>query len=97
MSEQKRKGRPPLPPGLKKSWSLSMRVPPVIGRQVERAALEAGRSLAGEIEYRLQRSFDQEAMLNDMRRVLSEQRGEPGVTYAFPVPRVAREPWDRPQ
>jgi uncharacterized protein (DUF1778 family) len=53
---------------------LNMKTTREIRDLMDKAASESGRSLAQEVEYRLQASFDREAMLNDMRAVLAEQR-----------------------
>jgi uncharacterized protein (DUF1778 family) len=50
------------------------RTTPETRAMLEAAATASGRSLSGEIEYRIQRSFDHEAMLDALRLVLDERR-----------------------
>lgn len=53
---------------------LNLRTTPAMRKKLEDAASANGRSLTSEIEHRLERSFDREAILDDLRYVLSEQR-----------------------
>ena len=52
----KNRGRPPLPAGRAKRAPLSFRTTAEVRSKMDRAASESGRSLAQEIEYRLERS-----------------------------------------
>jgi hypothetical protein len=56
-SAAKRPGRPPLPVGEGKRHALGIRTTAALKAQIEAAAQLSGRSLAQEIEYRLERSF----------------------------------------
>ena len=59
---QAKKGRPPLPESRKKLASMGFRPTPEIRRCLEEAAKETGVSLSREIEFRLERSFQEEKM-----------------------------------
>src|SRR5438045_2177725 len=54
-------GRPALPPGSGKRHALGIRTTEVLKARIESAARASGRSVAQEIEHRLERSLDQEA------------------------------------
>lgn len=45
-----------------KRYPLNMRTTKEMREKLERAAAKSGRSLVGEVEYRLERSFDREEM-----------------------------------
>jgi predicted HicB family RNase H-like nuclease len=51
-----------------------MRTTPELRQQLEAAAQASGRSLVQEVEYRLQRSFDQQAWTAE---VLAQLKGSP--------------------
>jgi hypothetical protein len=51
------RGRPALPPGDGKRHPLGIRTTARLARLIEEAARESGRSVAQEIEYRLEKSF----------------------------------------
>lgn len=55
-----KRGRPPLPPGEGKKVPLNMRTTRKVRDRLEAAAIDTGRSLTQEVEYRLQRSFEDE-------------------------------------
>ena len=57
-----RRGRPPLPAGEGKRHPLGIRTTKQLREQLEQAAKSSGRSLAQEVEYRLEKSFDQSQM-----------------------------------
>lgn len=54
----KRRGRPTLPPEQRKRAPVQFRTKPAFRAKLQHAADEAGRSLAQEAEFRLERSFD---------------------------------------
>jgi hypothetical protein len=60
MVEGKRRGRPPLEPGRAKRASFNTRIRPALKLALDTAAKEQGRSLSEEIEFRLERSLDEE-------------------------------------
>ena len=57
------RGRPALPPEAGKRHPLGIRTTAELKKKIEAAAAESGRSIAQEIELRLERSFDQDTML----------------------------------
>lgn len=67
------------PPGRPRKAAEARRVPfgmrttPAIRALLEAAAAASGRSLAGEIEYRLQASFDDEARRGELRTLIREE------------------------
>lgn len=66
-----------------KRMPLGVRTTPEIRAKMEAAAKASGRSLAQEIEFRLEQSFDREATV---RAVLAEQRmpyGRPSLADAY--------------
>jgi hypothetical protein len=64
-AEGKRRGRPPLEPGKAKRAAFNARLRPALKLALETAARQQGRSLSEEIEFRLERSLDQERHLAD--------------------------------
>jgi hypothetical protein len=46
-----------------KRYPLNMRTTKEMREKLERAATESGRSLVGEVEYRLERSFDRDEVV----------------------------------
>jgi len=63
---QNKGGRPAVPSERKKSQTLTFRTRADLRKNLEIAAEQAGRSVSEEIEYRLQRSFDREAVALEM-------------------------------
>ena len=59
------RGRPPLDPGVAKRASFNTRLRPALKLALETAAKQEGRSLSEEIEFRLERSLDDERHLAD--------------------------------
>lgn len=59
-----KRGRPPLASGEGKRFPLSLRTTKDVRDQLEAAAKRSGRSLAQEVEFRLERSFHEEDALN---------------------------------
>ena len=59
-SKPRKRGRPPLPPGEGKKVPLNMRTTREIRTRLEDAAKASGRSLAHEVEYRLDQTFREE-------------------------------------
>jgi hypothetical protein len=57
----KRRGRPAIPEGERKSHNLTFRARGDLRQLIEDAASDSGRSASEEIEFRLVRSFDREA------------------------------------
>ncbi len=57
---RKKRGRPPLPPEAGKRFPLNMRTTKNIRDELQAAAHASGRSLAQEVEYRLEQSFQVE-------------------------------------
>lgn len=55
---------------------FKFRIPDDLHAEIERAAEASGRTLTAEMIERLRRSFDREAMLDDVRRVLREANQE---------------------
>ena len=55
-----KRGRPPLPAGEGKRFPLNMRTTKAIRDKLQAAAQQSGRSLAQEVEFRLERSFADE-------------------------------------
>lgn len=51
------RGRPPKAPGDGKRWPLNMRTTRELRDRLEQAATASGRSLAQEVEMRLEKSF----------------------------------------
>lgn len=78
--DEKRRGRPPKPQGARTQGNFTFRTLPALREHLQRAAEASGRSVSEEITYRLQRSFDNEATLQDiaccLRAVLSEHNPE---------------------
>ncbi len=54
---KRKRGRPALPPEKGKRYPLNMRTTKVLRDSLEAAAIESGRSLAQEVEFRLEQSF----------------------------------------
>ena len=65
MVQGKPRGRPPLDPGVAKRASFNTRLRPALKLALETAAKQEGRSLSEEIEFRLERSLDDERHLAD--------------------------------
>jgi hypothetical protein len=63
MVQGKQRGRPPLAPGKAKRASFNTRLRPSLKVVLEAAATQQGRSLSEEIEYRLERSLDDQRHL----------------------------------
>src|SRR5215210_3079447 len=59
-------GRPALSSERKKSQTLTFRTRTDLRKSLEAAAEQAGRSISEEVEYRLQRSFDREALVREL-------------------------------
>lgn len=57
MTKRRRPGRPPLPKSQRKYHSVSFRMRDGLRKKLERAAVRSVRTLALEIEYRLEQSF----------------------------------------
>jgi hypothetical protein len=53
-----------------KLYPLNMRTTFELRKRLEEEASQSGRSLASEVEYRLERSFDQEAVIDALRERL---------------------------
>ena len=51
-----------------KRYPLNMRTTKEVREKLERAASESGRSLAQEVEFRLERSFEREALVGEIRQ-----------------------------
>jgi len=66
-----------LPEGRKKLCPLNVRTTPDVRTKIEDAARASGRSLSAQLEFIIDRHFDREAMLDDLRRVLSENEHNP--------------------
>src|SRR4051812_23391647 len=62
-NEPRKGGRPALSSERKKSQTLTFRTRTDLRKSLEAAAERAGRSISEEVEYRLQRSFDREAII----------------------------------
>src|SRR5215216_475715 len=62
-NEPRKGGRPALSSERKKSQTLTFRTRTDLRKTLEAAAEQAGRSISEEVEYRLQRSFDREALV----------------------------------
>jgi len=65
----KSRGRPPLPPEEGKRVPLNMRTTQDLRDKIEAAAKAAGRSIAQEVEIRLERSFHDDGMKSDLGRI----------------------------
>jgi uncharacterized protein (DUF1778 family) len=65
-----------------KRYPLNMRTTKEMREKLERAAAKSGRSLVGEVEYRLERSFDREEVVKLQSKALQ--------TKAF---KLALEEW----
>ena len=63
MVQGKQRGRPPLAPGKAKRASFNTRLRPSLKVVLEAAATQQGRSLSEEIEFRLERSLDDQRLL----------------------------------
>jgi hypothetical protein len=68
-----------------KMQPLSLRTTPHMRAKLEAAASENGRSLTAEIEHRLERSFDEEAVLSDLRKALWEEADAVNVLLGRPL------------
>src|SRR3954469_8079548 len=62
----KRRGRPALPPEKGKRYALGLRTTKELRDLLQQAADSSGRSLAQEIEFRLERSFERERTLSEI-------------------------------
>src|SRR3954465_4904348 len=62
----KRRGRPALPPEKGKRYALGLRTTKELRDLLQQAADSSGRSLAQEIEFRLERSFERERTLAEL-------------------------------
>ena len=62
----KRRGRPNLPAGEGKRYALGLRTTKELRDLLQQAADSSGRSLAQEIEFRLERSFERERTLAEL-------------------------------
>jgi hypothetical protein len=65
-NEPRKGGRPALSSERKKSQTLTFRTRADLRKSLEAAAEQAGRSISEEVEYRLQRSFDREALVQEL-------------------------------
>ena len=65
-SEPRKRGRPAVSSKQKKSQTITFRTRPDLRESLEAAAEQAGRSISEEVEYRLQRSFDREALVREL-------------------------------
>lgn len=61
---------------------ISFRATPEMKRLLDKSAKQNGRSQSQDIEYRLQQSFDREALLDDVRAAIAAALGERFVTPA---------------
>jgi hypothetical protein len=61
----KRRGRPPLPRGKGKRYNLGIRTTKELRDLLRKAAALSGRSVAQEIEFRLERSFERDESVKD--------------------------------
>lgn len=68
----KRVGRPTKAAEPGRKVSLGLKVTPAIKDRLEQSAHEAGRTQSQEAEYRLERSFDRQNLLNELRTLLAE-------------------------
>jgi hypothetical protein len=68
MTEGRRRGRPPLAPGKAKRASFNTRIRSALKAELEAAADRAGRSLSEEIEFRLERSLEEQKRSGDALR-----------------------------
>ena len=68
--EKRKPGRPTETPGDAKRHPLNMRTTKALRDSLEEAAADSGRSLAQEVEYRLERSF----LMDDVKAWLDEQK-----------------------
>ena len=55
-----------------KRYPLNMRTTKEMREKLERAAAESGRSLVGEVEYRLERSFDRDEVVKLVQATIVE-------------------------
>jgi hypothetical protein len=82
MAESKRRGRPPLEPENAKRASFNTRLRPAVKLALGAAAKKEGRSLSEEIEFRLERSLEEERQLTDaLEHVFGRQVA--GLTLAI--------------
>ena len=110
MAESRRRGRPPLEPGKAKRAAFNTRLRSALKAELETAAERAGRSLSEEIEFRLERSLEEQKRSGDILRegiaiggylalaLLIEKQGEEVAERGLPTsPQMiaAHEPlWD---
>lgn len=66
MTEQKRRGRPTKAPIEGERASLGLRVTADLKRRLDEAAAASGRSQSQEAELRLERSFERQALLDEV-------------------------------
>src|SRR4051794_32329 len=62
-TQKRKRGRPGAPAELRREFNLAFRARKEIREKLERAATESRRSLAAEIEYRLERSLHAESIV----------------------------------
>lgn len=78
-----KRGRPRLPPGEGKKTPLNMRTTQAIRERLEEAARASGRSLAHEVEYRVEQSFrSEDTQQVALNAVLSAFGGQEGFDLA---------------
>jgi hypothetical protein len=71
MSKEMRRGRPPKTLGEPKRAQFNTRLRPSLKKALDADAQANGRSLSEEIEFRLERSFSEEARARDLREMLA--------------------------
>jgi hypothetical protein len=72
----KRIGRPTKPPTPGERVALGLRVTADVKNKLEKAAVDNGRSLSQEAEFRLERSFEREALSAEIRQDLRTNLGD---------------------
>ncbi len=81
LKSKRKRGRPRLPRGEGKRHPLNMRTTKDVRDRLEAAATESGRSLAQEVEFRLQESFSNELTYQVFMGNIYEQFGGKGIYY----------------
>jgi hypothetical protein len=77
----KRRGRPPLPPE-RERFAVKTRLSKDLLDKLEAARKETGRSMAQELEFRLEQSFQIEQMKSDLRLFITDAVKEATATAA---------------
>ncbi len=81
LKSKRKRGRPRLPRGEGKRHPLNMRTTKDVRDRLEAVATESGRSLAQEVEFRVQKSFSNELTYQVLMENIYEEFGGKGIYY----------------